>query len=545
MLGVRTLLLLLLLCSTAVHAQPAAMRNVAEAIGVRQLARLPDGLVLHESRSGGATTSAVITVDAAGRVRQSTIGRNGLNEWLYDGTSLWMVDPTRTSSKRGVPVPVGQALLEKTLLPVWVRSGYWASADAPLDISVAGETDDAVMLALQLRGGNVKATVEIDRKTWLPTRLSVPYDRGPFVMQLSDVQRVRGMAIAGRVRTEYADSKSESRLTFAAPVPNDGALLLRTLPRPIGTSFDRTASAQVPVVRGPAESDGRPGHAFVRPLVDGRDVGPFHFDTGAPSMSIDVRIADELGMAVVGEAEAVGADGVVRKVTVRQGKSFALGPILIENPLFLAEDMSRMSAPAGERRAGFCGYPLFVRAVFEFADGGKAIAVHDPATYALDGGEWLDMAVRTLTPSIMATVNGRHRGRFLVDTGVHGAVTLNAAFAEGVRTLDTPREESMSGSGGTTRVRTATLPSFAFAGFRSTAVPVIIRIAGQGSEATGVDGVIGRLLMEGKTVIFDYGRQRIAVALRNNQPRRASAEIDGLLKPHQEKGSGAGVAWRP
>jgi predicted aspartyl protease len=485
------------------------MRNVTAAVGARNLARLPQGLLLHEARSGAATTSAVIAVDASGRVRQNTIGRNGLNEWLYDGEVLWMLDPTRTSSRRGVPARVGPALLEKTLLPVWVRSGYWASPAAPLDISAESSTKEAVTLALQLRGGSIRATVVIDRATWLPLRLTVPYERGPFVMDLSDPHRILGITLAGRVRTAYGDTKTESRLTFAAPL--DDALLLRTLPRPQGTSFNDGVDAEVPVVRGAALADGRPGHPFVRPLIDGREVGPFHFDTGAQAMMIDVRIADELGMPVLGEAEAVSSDGVVRKVTVRQGKSFELGRMRIENPLYLADDLSKMSAPPGESRAGFCGYPLFVRAVFEVVDGGASIAIFDPATHRLPFGSWIDLSVRNFIPAVAAVANDRHRGSFLIDTGSDGAVTLNAAFAVKLGTIGQTREETFTGSGGSFRAAVATLPSFAFGGLRFTRPVAMIRIRGEGTEAEGVDGVIGRKLLEGTMLTFDYSRQRVSV----------------------------------
>ncbi|HYC88528.1 MAG TPA: retropepsin-like aspartic protease [Thermoanaerobaculia bacterium] len=506
-------LLLILVSASPAAAESAAevMRNVASALGVSRFSRLPNGLVLHDARSGGATTSAVIAVDARGRVRHSTIGRNGVNEWLYDGESLWMVDPTKTSSRRGVPVPVRKDLLEKTLLPVWVRTGYWAAVGAPLDITIEQTTAEEVTLAVQMREGTVRATIAIDRASWLPTRLSVPYERGPFMMEMSGSGLAQGIVLASCIETAYAGTRSTSRLTFAAPIPPADASLLRTLPRPAGTSFDHTVPAAVPVVRGATDSGGRLGHPFVRPLVDGRDVGFFHFDTGSQAMMIDARIADELGMPIVAEAEAMSSDGVARKVTVRQGKSFQLGRLRIESPLFLAEDMSRMSAPAGASRAGFCGYPLFVRALFEVVDGGAAVAVHDPSTYELARGRWLDLEVQSLTPAVAAVVNDRHRGVFLIDTGVDHAVTLNARFAANVKTATKPVEETMTGSGGSTRIRTTTLPSFEFAGLRFTRPDTILRLEGHGKEAEGVDGIIGRRLLEGTTVIFDYGRQRIAV----------------------------------
>jgi Aspartyl protease len=509
----RVLSLLLIVVSVPAAAESAAdvMRKISSALGVSRYAALPHGLLLHDARSGGATTSAVIAVDGRGRVRHSTIGRNGVNEWLYDGESLWMLDPTKTSSRRGVPLPVRQELLEKTLLPVWVRTGYWAVAGAPLDITIEQSTGQEVILAVQLRGGMVKATIAIDRANWLPKRLSVPYERGPFVMEMSGSGLAQGIVLASRIRTAYADTRSESRLTFAAPIAPGDALLLRTLPRPAGTAFDNTLPAAVPVVRGATDAGGRLGHPFVRPLIDGRDVGFFHFDTGSQAMMIDARIADELGMPILAEAEAVSSDGVPRKVTVRQGKSFQLGRLRIESPLFLAEDMSRMSAPAGASRAGFCGYPVFVRALFEVVDGGAAIAVHDPSTYELERGRWLDLEVQSLTPAIAAVVNDRHRGVFLIDTGVDYAVTLNAQFAANVKMATKPVEETMTGSGGSTRIRTTTLPSFAFAGLRFRRPDTILRLEGHGTEAEGVDGIIGRRLLEGTTVIFDYGRQRIAV----------------------------------
>src|SRR4029450_4479361 len=166
-------------------------------------------------------------------------------------------------------------------------------------------------------------------------------------------------------------------------------------------------------------------------------------------MLIDNRIADELQMPIIAESEVVAADGNSRKVTVRKGKTFQLGRVTIKDPIYVAGDLSRMNAPPGERRAGFCGYPLLARVIVEGIGGGKGIALYDPSTYRLSKGTWQSLSLINFTPAITAHLEGNREGLFMLDTGASGSVDINSKFSKDEKLVEGREtvEETVSSSG--------------------------------------------------------------------------------------------------
>lgn len=266
----------------------------------------------------------------------------------------------------------------------------------------------------------------------------------------------------------------------------------------------------------PGGSKGHP--TYVRPLIDGKDVGWFHFDTGADSMMIENRIADELKMPILGESEVVAADGNARKVTIRKGKTFQLGRVTIKDPIYVAGDLSKMNAPPGEKRAGFCGYPLLARVVVEVSQGGKAIALFDPSTYHLSKGKWQDLSLINYTPAITAHLEGNRAGLFMLDTGSSGTVDINSKFSQEQKLLEGRKtvEETVSSSGGDFKNALGSLEWFDLAGYKFNNPKVSFRLAGAGYEAEGVTGVVGRQFMKPFTIVFNYPERRVAFIEQNS-----------------------------
>jgi aspartyl protease len=229
-------------------------------------------------------------------------------------------------------------------------------------------------------------------------------------------------------------------------------------------------------------------------------------------MMIDNRIADELQMPIIAESKVVAADGNERKVTIRKGKTFQLGRVTIKNPSYVAGDLSKMNAPPGERRAGFCGYPLLARVIVEVNGGGQAIALYDPSTYRLPKGNWQSLSLINFTPAITAHLEGNREGLFMLDTGSSGTVEINSKFSTEQKLLEGRKtvEETVSSSGGDFKNARGSLEWFELAGFRFNNPKVSFRVAGVGYEAEGVAGVVGRVFMRPFTIVFNYAERRVA-----------------------------------
>jgi hypothetical protein len=400
------------------------------------------------------------------------------------------------------------------VLPWWVQSGWWLSENAPLDLALlpAESSEKQVALSVRFRNGVVGSKVFISRETWLPETIAVEQAKGPLTLDLGEYRRTLGFLYPHRLKVSYDNSVNTYKVRSVTELAA-GNNLFRRLPQTGDTTFDNSLPAELKMAQGAPFADGSKGHpTYVRPLIDGKELGWFHFDTGADAMMIDNKIADQLKMPIIGESEAVAADGNVRKVTVRRGKTFQLGRVTIKDPIYIADDLSKMNAPPGEKRAGFCGYPLLARVVAEVTGGGSGIALFDPAAYRLTKSSWRDLSIVSYTPSFTASLEGSRTGLFMLDTGHSSTVDINSNFSreqgllEGRKTV----EETVSSSGGDLKNLRGSLQWFELAGYRFKNPGAYFRVSGAGYEAEGVAGVVGREFMKPFTIVFNYPERRIA-----------------------------------
>ncbi|MDQ3820127.1 MAG: retropepsin-like domain-containing protein, partial [Acidobacteriota bacterium] len=384
--------------------------------------------------------------------------------------------------------------------------------NAPLIFSILPEetNEKQVALSMRLERGLVGARILIDRQTWLPKTLTVEYERGPYTFIFSDYQERLGFLFPQRTNINYRGSDSEFKVKSIALIPKNAADPFKSPDPPDDTVFNNSLPAQLKVIQGVPFSDSSPGHYYVRPLVDGKDLGWFHFDSGSDTMHIDTRYADELKMPILGKSQSRGADGRVQEVTIRQGKTFQLGRIIYKNPIFLAMDLSDRNAPPGEKRAGLVGYPLFARAVLEVAEGGKRIALYDPKNYRLSRGKWQELSYIDLTPAVVCRFEGNRTGLFQLDTGYTGTVTFYDKFIAEEKLLEgrEAKDETGIGAGGTYKLLTGKIEWFELAGYRFRNPRVGFRVSGLSRE--GGAGVVGREFLSVFTVVFNYPERRIA-----------------------------------
>ncbi|MDX6613533.1 MAG: hypothetical protein QOD75_2719 [Blastocatellia bacterium] len=494
---------------------PQIVANVKKAIGYDKIKKLKRGFAVEEIVDSGDSADVTIKMfGPSGEVRRESKPQDTSTFAVFDGSELWMINRLTASARNGSPAPVNQKQLEKLVLPWWIQSGWWLDENAPLNIRVLpGEsTETRVALAIKLKDGSVGSKLFIARATWLPATLVVDQAKGPYTLELLDYQKTLGFLYPHRLKVNYDKSDKEYKIRSVAELVATETLF-RSLPPTADTTFDNSVPAELKLGQGAPFPDGSKGHpTYVRPLVDGKDVGWFHFDTGADTMMIDNRIADELKMPVISESEVVGADGNARKVTIRKGKTFQLGRVTMKDPIYLAGDLSQMNAPPGEKRAGFCGYPLLARVIVEVTHGGKGIALYDPSTYHLSKSKWQDLSLINYYPVVRARLEGNREGLFMLDTGHSSTLDINSKFSKEQKLLEGRKtfEETVSASGGDVKNAFGTLEWFELAGYKFKNPKVSFRIGGDGYEAEGVAGVVGREFMKPFTIVFDYPERRVA-----------------------------------
>ncbi|HEV7857720.1 MAG TPA: retropepsin-like aspartic protease [Pyrinomonadaceae bacterium] len=480
--------------------------NVRKAIGYDRLKGVKRGFILEEYSGDKVDNPTTMWFGTNGEYR---LGAKSADDrpFGYDGKFGWQID------RNGLPAPMPQRLREKNLIPAWVRGGWWLNERAPFVFSLLpSETNDKqVALNMKLEQGLVGAKILVDRSTWLPSTLVVEYERGPYTMAFKDYQETSmGFRMPAATSVNYRGKDTEYRMKSVALIAKDANAPFAVPALPADTTFDNSLPAELKVAQGVPFSDGAPGHFYVRASVDGKDVGWFHFDTGADMMQIDTKLADELKMPVLGKSQTRGADGKPQEVTIRQGKTFQVGRVTVKNPLFLATDMSGRNAPPGEKRAGYLGYPLFARVVMEVTGGGKTIALYDPKSYKLGKGKWQELSYIDVTPAVVCRLEGNRAGLFQLDTGTVGTVTFYEKYIKDEKLLEgrKVKEETNVGAGGTYQELTGHIEWFELAGYRFKNPEASFRVAGLSRE--GGAGVVGREFLSVFKIVFDYPDRRIA-----------------------------------
>jgi hypothetical protein len=470
--------------------------NVRGAVGYDQLRNFAPGFTVTER-------------DAEGREHQLLFGtangelRNGL-DFIHDGSLAWQADSRRQML---VPSPLRQR--EKAAWPLWVRGHWWLNPQNGFHARLNGAQSSAqeVAVILSLPEGIVGATLFVDRASWLPRRLVVPYERGPFTQHYRNYRAIEGVKFPSEVETSYRDTSVRQLVSVTRIAAND---VFARPPLPADHKFDGRRPARLETRAGVPFANGTPGHVYVRARINDARAGWWHFDSGADSSIIDEAVAQEFGMEVIGTHRSMGADGTVREGTWRRARSVTVGRITIENAIFRALDLSANNAPPGERRMGTFGYDLFARTVVEYGDGGRFVRICDPATYRLPRvANWQKLQHVDSTPASPGSVEG-WLGLFQLDTGSAGSVDFTKHFHERNGLLRNRETSAMgvAGSGGEFAVQVGRVSAFRLAGELFEDLEVAFRTGGISRE--GSAGTVGRDVLNRFTMVFDYPGQRLA-----------------------------------
>jgi aspartyl protease len=483
--------------------------NVRKSIDYEALQKLSRGFTVEEAGTDpSASAGFVYSFGPNGKARREYISSTP-DPFVFDGEDAWQINQTT-----GDPFPpAGQRLRERFLLPLWLRSGWWMDKDAPLDMAMLPDESNREHATLSIKfrdelvGPIINAKLSINRATWLPERLVIEDGSDRYIYDFSDYRKTLGFLYPHRISVKEPSNSSVFEVKSVAKIKATAADPFARIPLPDDTTFDNSLPAELKVAQGVGN-----GHFYVRPLVDGQDLGWFHFDTGFGVNQIDTKLADKLGMPVIGTRTVRGADGNPRTTTIRRGKTFQLGRVTIRNPIYYAEDLSNRNAPPGEKRAGLCGYPFFARVVTEFIHGGGRIALYDPATYKLRRGEWTRFTYVVHVPAIPIRFEGDREGLFIVDTGGSTTIIFNSRYTKERNLLDGREvaEQVNQGSGGTYKVFAGKIKWLDLEGYRFDNPNAEFRIGGEGFEMEGRSGVIGRGLMAPFVVVFDYRHKRMA-----------------------------------
>ena len=402
--------------------------------------------------------------------------------------------------------PVELYARESELLRAWVRSGYWLSTTAPVEISLIEAVPPT--FAVRLLEGVITAHVELDPADHLARSLRLPDGSAELLIEFSDYRSVDGLQVAYGLRSELSTGQEWIQTVEEAKVVSSTEFKLEVVAEAADYSFDEAVPAAVPVVRA------RTGHLFVRALVEGQDMGLFLFDTGAGFSGLSDPASEALGLEAFGSTSVTGLGGGVRSVQLRRPELLQLGPLMIRDLVMQdGVNVERKEKLAGEKVAGVLGWDVMQRAVVELDGGSDEIVLHDPATYELPEGEWLPLTLHYQVPYVAARFEGGREGLFMLDSGAGSHSLL--FFADATRRLGlldgrkTLRGEG-TGAGGDFGVETGTIESFSLAGDSFEQVPATFTTGDDGETDPYSVGLIGGEILGRYRLVFDYSGRRVA-----------------------------------
>lgn len=505
-----SLALFALVISGSARAQTAeeVLERVRESVGYEALGG-SDGVHVLKGRAevmaeGGRWSLAF---DAGGRFAEKMSGRLPFSRG-YDGETCWRRDWTDT--------PDRMQLLDRdlTLARGWFLTHFWLSDAEPLRLEVVEAGDEVVRLEWELVDGRLGGTLEVDRERWLPVRVQVRNGGDSETLEFDEYGDRLGFVHPVAWRLVNSTGQAQTYTAKATSGTGDESALLADLATPDDTRFDASIAPRLESRRAPG------GHVLVKGILAGREEW-FIFDTGAGTMCIDARFADEVGLDRFGSIVATGIGGKTT-TAFRAGEDLQLGAMTYEQPIFMELELGFLSGAMGTRVAGIVGFELLQRAVAEVDVVEGSVALHDPATLGLDDAQWEELLVHSRHPCVRARFEGEREEWFKIDTGAGGTVSFHAPAVQRLSLLEgrETRSSSSGGVGGRVATRSGEIEFFELGGhtFETPDVEFAVEAVGAFSDEF-TTGNIGTEFLRPFRLYFDYPNRRVLFAPRDADPR--------------------------
>lgn len=362
-----------------------------------------------------------------------------------------------------------------------------------------------------------KQNIYIDPKTFL-VRKTVEHKGGlTGVVSVLAYTVKEGTQIPSHLSIQYAGLplvidavlKSESRLPavtaafFAPPALTKDWKFLASGPRVSATLPFGTDSGEIvlPVTIN--------GHAL-----------RFLLDSGSGTAFVTEGGAKAAGLTTEGNLPALGyggstSTGLVADTTLDVGSAVRLSHLtlhVIKDPA-----ITRLLAERGHLD-GAVGYELFARLTVSINYSDKTLTLTDPSAppTVQTGGSVVPIKLENRLPTVLASVDGKAPGRFLIDTGDSGAAHLYTQYAEANGLLpkaSDPADATRQGIGVGGQMTETLSPGHSLkVGGEQVSGLTLSTIGGPGiSQVSSQAGGIGNVFLSHFTVTFDYARGTLSL----------------------------------
>jgi hypothetical protein len=391
------------------------------------------------------------------------------------------------------------------------------------------------------RPGEPKILAALDRQTHRLAWYKLDFGGLALEYRLEDWREVNGLWLPFRRVEIEQPANNESIIEFNKVIvdePLDAALFDRPVDDPPPFKFEQPGPLTVPFELT--------SNKIYFPLqVNGGGPFWFIFDTGAGlSISLDARLADELGVEAFGEYSTGGAGANIVQARLAKDVGLRLGAPGEAGIVFDAQaadiiPLDQILGPTeGRRPFGLFGGGLIKHLVVAIDYPARRLTFHDPAAYTYPGaGQVIPLQLMSDCPVVEATVTLPGRppaaGMFLVDVGIRSALTLTAPFVKQHELLASPQPFIQAtvgwGIGGRVdeQVGRGTLR---LGPFEITEMVMGLSEATAGAENSSMlAGIIGDELMRRFDLVLDYPNGRMFLAPNADFAQPYEFDMSGLF----------------
>ena len=235
-------------------------------------------------------------------------------------------------------------------------------------------------------------------------------------------------------------------------------------------------------------------------------------DCGAGGSVIDKGFAQELGLDMSGEVEAMGASGSVKTGFVTVPRLSVGGIELDSQPMVVLEIAQLMRRNAGTEPAGILGYDFISRFVTRVDFAGEEVTFYQPDGFSYQGpGRQVPMRLTGNIPAVEMEVDGTAPGWWRLDLGA-SVTTFHRHAVEQYRLAERRGVDRVAGGvGGLQRVRLVRFGHTEVAGFRVEGPIVSVPLEGEHGAlaATDMVGTLGNSILRNFTLFLDYRNNRV------------------------------------
>jgi hypothetical protein len=423
--------------------------------------------------------------------------------WGHDGRTGWYQDSAGMTRAAEAPEVAMTRMISSVIRGQWCE----AHASAPVRDLRAGDQVDELVVTLDPGDGASVATLVIDAGSCQPRTLTCQRPFGIERWRFADFdaglprridQVLPGDITIGMHIDRVHHDETEARTLCATPQTR------------VNWHWNDAAAEEIRVERVPS------GFLLIEPRVNGRQPGPFVFDTGAAVSVISRAAADQCGLRAVGQSFSSYTTGSVAATRWRAGQ-FEIGSLRYDQPWFTEMDMSLLSKVTERPIAGVVGYDLLSRAIVEVHIAAPRIVLH-PRERSFDL-DWRPLSLYSNRPHLHAHFatpsGGIGEGWFRLDSGAPrlGAIfntptvaRYGLANAPGMASLKLPLP------GGTVDATMGPIAWLELAGRRVENFRGLCVLGrGTGFDDAACAGNVGQDVLADLRLVFDYSSRRAAL----------------------------------